>query len=210
MTSAATTFDAQQTSRHHPLVAMFEPRSVAIIGASDRSTWSTYIHAALRSMDYPGQAYFVNPRGGTAHGERLYPDLASLPETPDQVFVIIPAAAVIATVAEAAARGVRAAVVLTSGFAEIGADGKAAQDALHDIAKKTGIRILGPNNLGFAHLHARIGLTPPQAGAALSRPDRRGLAERKLGRADPDNGARIRRRPVADLQYRQRGRRHRR
>ncbi|MDF3312219.1 acetate--CoA ligase family protein [Rhodococcus sp. T2V] len=144
----------------HRLKRLFAPRSVALIGASDRSNWSKPIHHALTVYGFTGQLYYVNPRGGTAHGQKLWTSLSALPEVPDLVFVMVPAHAVPGIVAEAAALGVGAVEVLSSGFSEEGPEGAALQERLATVSRESDIPVLGPNNLGFVNVHERIGLFP--------------------------------------------------
>jgi acyl-CoA synthetase (NDP forming) len=150
------------TRGSHRLNKLFAPTSVALVGASDRSAWSIHIHNALGVYGFPGSVFYVNPRGGTAHGHTLVTSLAELPVVPDLVFVMVPASAVIGVLEEAAVLGVPAAEILSSGFAEIGPAGAALQDQVKALADRTGMAILGPNNLGFTNVHAKVGLNPTQ------------------------------------------------
>lgn len=147
---------------------LFCPRSVAIIGASDRSSWSRRIHDALTLTGYPGTVYYVNPRGGTAHGATLYRSLADTGARPDLVYIMTPAGAAQAAVAEAGQLGVPAGVILSSGFAEAGADGVREQQRLAEVAREHGMILLGPNTLGFVNPAGQLALMPMQPGDPLS------------------------------------------
>jgi acyl-CoA synthetase (NDP forming) len=138
----------------HRLAQLLRPRSIAIVGASDRSAWSRRIHEALDAMGYQGEVYSVNPRGGTAHGRELHRRVADLPVVPDLAYVMVPADAVPTAMAEVAAAGVRAAVVLTSGVGR-------------QLAPTEDMVVLGPNTLGFLNPARRIALLPFQPGPAL-------------------------------------------
>ncbi|GHF36914.1 acyl-CoA synthetase (NDP forming) [Amycolatopsis bartoniae] len=151
----------------HRLSPLFEPRSVALVGASDRNAWSGLVEHALRAYGFDGEVYYVNPRGGTAHGHELATSLSSLPRVPDLVYVMVPAARVYGVLEEAAVLGVPAAEVLSSGFAEVGPEGLVLQNAIAELASRTGMAVLGPNNLGFANVRAGIGLTPMGQDAPL-------------------------------------------
>jgi acetate---CoA ligase (ADP-forming) len=151
----------------HRLTPLFKPGSVALVGASDRSAWSALIHATASSYDFDGRIYYVNPRGGEAHGQPLHTSLAALPEVPDLVFLMIPAHAVVSTLEEAAALGVRAAEILSSGFAEVGPEGVLLQQQVAGVVRRTGMVVLGPNNLGFTNVPHRIALAPSEPGQRL-------------------------------------------
>lgn len=127
---------------------LFDPRSVAIVGASDDHT-----RIGGRSIGYmlergfAGPIYPVNPGRDQVQGLKAFASVADLPETPDVAIIAIPQAGAIAAVEALAARGTAAAIVFTSGFAE--ADGGDAQDRLVAAARSGGMRILGPNCLGM-------------------------------------------------------------
>ena len=102
--------------------ALLNPKSVAIVGASDRpGNWSLRVFRTLRRFAFPGPIYPVNPRNTTVwDGETCYPSLAALPEAPDHVVVIVPGVAAIDTIAEAGRVKARSATVFTGGFGEGG------------------------------------------------------------------------------------------
>lgn len=154
-------------ARKHRLGRLLRPRSVALVGASDRSNWSTRIHDALGVIGYAGAVHYVNPKGGTAHGHPLHRSVRDLPEVPDLAYVMVPAAAVLDALTDAAEAGVRAAVILSSGFAETGPEGAARQAELAALADKHDMVVLGPNSLGYVSAQARIALKPFQRGEAL-------------------------------------------
>ncbi|WP_114907720.1 acetate--CoA ligase family protein [Ornithinimicrobium murale] len=136
------------------LDALLRPRSVAVVGAS--MTNSTNVGSRTLSQlrqFFPGRTYLVHPR---ATGADSAPDLASLPETVDLLVVAVPAPAVVPVVADGARLGIRAALIFTSGFAEGGAEGVAAQAELQRISAETGMLINGPNTIGFMNLHDGI------------------------------------------------------
>jgi acetate---CoA ligase (ADP-forming) len=160
--------DDSQLLPGRQLGRLFRPRSVAIIGASDRSSWSRRIHDALALTGFPGTVYCVNPRGGTAHGARQYPSVAEIGAVPDLVYVMTPANAAQVAVAEAARLGVPGGVILSAGFAETGADGVREQQLLAETASRHGMILLGPNTLGFVNPAERLALMPMQPGDPLS------------------------------------------
>lgn len=167
LTATAATPVTSTQAVPHRLEKLLSPKSIALVGASDRSGWSNYIHHALTVYGYAGHAYYVNPRGGTAHGQQLWTSLDALPEVPDLVFVMVPAAVVPSVIEKAARLGVPAAEILSSGFAEEGEEGRRLQDQVASIARSAGMAVLGPNNLGFVNVHDAIGLSPMADADAL-------------------------------------------
>ncbi len=153
----------------HRLTRLFEPRSIALVGASEGKDWSDRINSALRVIGYPGRIHYVNRRGGTAYGESLHRSVADIPETPDLAFLMVPGAVVMDAMRDVAAAGCRAAVVLSSGFAEVGESGRAAQRELAEFAAEHGIVVLGPNALGFVNVGQQVALKPFPPGPALRR-----------------------------------------
>ncbi len=131
--------------------ALLNPRSVAIVGASDRpGNWSLRVFQTLRRFSFPGPIYPVNPRNKTVwDGETCYPSLADLPDTPDHVVVIVPGVAAIEAVAQAGKVKARSATVFTGGFGE-GGDPKGRELAaqLRKAIEDAGLAVSGPNCLG--------------------------------------------------------------
>lgn len=131
------------------LDAFFMARGIAIVGASDDITkiGGRPIHFLLK-YGYKGQIYPVNPRGGEIQGLQAYCSLCELPAAPDMAIIAVPAAAAVKAMHDCASIGVRGVVVLSSGFAEAGPEGAVLQAELVAIARKHGMRLLGPNCLG--------------------------------------------------------------
>jgi acetate---CoA ligase (ADP-forming) len=155
------------TATRDRLRRLFTPESVAIVGASDRSSWSHRIRGALLNIGYEGEVFFVNPRGGTAHGAVLHRSVAEIGRVPDLVYVMTSAEASLAAIDEAARLGTRAAIILSSGFAETGPEGLLAQQRIAEVAREHDMAILGPNTLGFADPARRVVLMPMQPGDEL-------------------------------------------
>jgi acyl-CoA synthetase (NDP forming) len=131
------------------VAAVLEARSVALVGASDnRAGVSGRVLRYLRDWGFTGGVYPVNPRRAQVQGERCWPDLASLPEVPELAVLAVPARAAVQAMRECAEVGVRAAVVLSAGFAESGPEGARLQDELLATARTGGVRVLGPNCIG--------------------------------------------------------------
>lgn len=135
------------------LAKLFKPRSVAVIGASTRETAAGWrVTRNLKNGGFKGGIYPINPRYEEVLGLRCYPDLKALPETPDAVFIGIPAEQVGAVLEEAGKAGIKAAVANASGFADGGPEGIARQKVIEKIAADYGIALCGPNNTGFINL----------------------------------------------------------
>jgi acetyltransferase len=134
------------------LTPLMKPDSVAVVGASPRMNRATRVIDNLHRFGYRGRVFPINPRHREIHGLPCYPDLASTPETPDTVVVAIPAEQVPAVLTAAVERGVRGAVVLSSGFAEAGADGQARQALLERLAAERGLLVCGPNCYGVFNI----------------------------------------------------------
>lgn len=133
------------------VAALLAPRNVAIVGASDRAgSWSITVNNSLRRIGFNGPIYPVNPRNETVWGgERCYKDLASLPEPPDHVVVLVPGRAVIDTIRDAGRAGARSATIFSSGFGEGGdEEGRRLGAELSEAIAQARIAVSGPNCLG--------------------------------------------------------------
>ncbi|HEV7666173.1 MAG TPA: acetate--CoA ligase family protein [Chloroflexota bacterium] len=129
---------------------LFEPRSVALIGASaDPQSISARPLRLLRQHGYGGQIYPVNPKYTELFGLPVYPSISAVPSPVDLALVVVPAGSVIGVLEECAAAGVATAMVITSGFAESGVAGLAMQQAIVDLVARTGLRVCGPNSEGL-------------------------------------------------------------
>jgi acetate---CoA ligase (ADP-forming) len=134
----------------HPLDSFFAPASIALIGASrDQEKIPGRLLAMLRKNDYPGKIYPINPNYGDIDGLKCYKTVAEVGAPIDLAVIIIPARIVVGALEQCAAAGVKNAVIISSGFAEEGGDSAAMQDKIAAIAKRTGMRISGPNAEGF-------------------------------------------------------------
>lgn len=125
---------------------------VALVGASDRSAWSQMIMRRFHDFGHQGRVYAVNREGKPAHGLPGYRTCCEIPDTPGTAIVFVTAQAVAGVLEDVADAGISSAVVLSSGFAEAGADGQKLQDELAEIARRRGLTLFGPNSLGFANI----------------------------------------------------------
>ena len=137
------------------LERLFRPRSIAVVGASNDPYKAGYqMVYALRN--FPGALYPINPKIEETQGFRVYPDFKSIGEPVDLVILTIPAKGSAAALREAGEAGAGAAMIISGGFAEAGAPGKAAQEELLSVCRTYGIRLLGPNVAGFANPRAGV------------------------------------------------------
>jgi acetyltransferase len=146
------------------------PRSVAVIGATDRREALGYdVFANLLRGGFQGRIDAVNPKWSTVQGRPCAPSLEALAQVPDLAVVVTPARTVPALVAQAGARGVPNMLVLSAGFAEIGADGRKLQEQAVAAARRHGVRLIGPNCLGIMRpsigLNATFARTPARRGS---------------------------------------------
>jgi acetyltransferase len=132
------------------LDALFNPRSIAVIGASqDPKKVGFAVLNNLKKFNFTGGLYPVNPAGGEVLGLKAYPKISDIGKEIDLAVIVIPAKFVPASLRECAAAGIRSAVVISAGFKEAGKDGTLLEEELSRIAKERNIRILGPNCLGL-------------------------------------------------------------
>ncbi len=131
------------------LDALFSPRAVAVVGASNRELTIGYrIIENLLDFGYAGPIYPVNPKGGEIRGLKAYASILDTPDPVDVAHIVIRNKYVPACIEDCAKKGVKAVIVNTAGFREIGEEGAALEDQLVAIARKTGIRVFGPNCQG--------------------------------------------------------------
>ncbi len=137
---------------------VFYPRAVAVVGASANPEKVGFMCLSnLLEAGFKGKIYPVNPSLSEVLGLRAYPSIAAIPDEVDLAIVVIPAELTISAIEECASDGVKAAVVISSGFKEVGTEiGLDLQAELRDIAKKSGIKIIGPNTLGVANPKANL------------------------------------------------------
>ncbi len=145
-----------------PLLA---PRSIAIVGASESpDSWAPEIERSLRHLGFAGDLIPVNPKYDAVWGRPCRASIEELPRGVDLVVFVVPARVVVDMVDACATRGVRGIMVVSSGFAEAGPEGRALQDELRIAALRSRIPVLGPNVEGFVNYVDHVapyGTTPP-------------------------------------------------
>ncbi len=131
------------------LDAIFRPRSIAVIGASRRPNTIGYqIIDNLLRHGYTGVLYPVNPGASAVHSVPSYPSVTAIPGEVDLALVVVPKERVLDVVDDCVAKGVKALVVISAGFKEVGGDGLAREEALSERARAAGMRLVGPNCMG--------------------------------------------------------------
>ncbi len=144
---------------------LFEPASVAVIGASAESNKvGNIILGNIIESGFQGPLYPVNPRYEEVLGLRCYPRITDVPGPVEMAVVVVPAKFVLQVMEECGQKGVRAAIVISAGFKEVGLEGAKLEKQLGEIAHRYGMRVLGPNCLGLVNTHHHMNATFAQEG----------------------------------------------
>jgi acetyltransferase len=149
---------------------IFAPRSIAVIGASaSPGKLGNSVLANVIESGFPGGIYPINPKETEILGLPCYPSVLDVPGHVEEVVILIPARFVPAVLEECGQKGVKGAIIITAGFREVGAEGRAAEQELLAIAAQYGMRIVGPNCLGIidtlAPLNASFAAGMPEKGS---------------------------------------------
>ena len=163
--------------RPDTLMPLFNPQSVAILGASsDPARIGGRPLSMLKELGYQGKIYPINPRHSEVQGLPAVPSIADVDGPVDIAIIAVPGPAVIDAVQQCADKGVKAVVIFSSGFAEVDEEGKESQQALTKIAETTGMRIVGPNCIGLASvLHRFVASFSTALSDGISAPGRIGI-----------------------------------
>ncbi|WP_424138285.1 acetate--CoA ligase family protein [Roseomonas chloroacetimidivorans] len=140
------------------LQSFFRPRAVALVGATDRSAWSRTAYDNLTALGFPGRVHLVRRGGGSAHGQAAAASCAAIGEAVDTALLMLPAHVLEEALDDIAAAGIANAVLLSGGLAETGGEGAALQARIAARAADRGMRLLGPNCLGFINFAERAAL----------------------------------------------------
>jgi acetyl coenzyme A synthetase (ADP forming)-like protein len=139
------------------IARLLAPRSIAVIGASRHPGTIGYeLFRNLLSFGFEGPVYPVNPLTNSVAGVRAYPTMRDVPDSVDLAVVVVPAAVVPQVVLDCAAKQVRGMVIISAGFAEAGSEGKAVERELVAVARRNGMRVIGPNCLGIVSTAAGV------------------------------------------------------
>jgi len=142
----------------------FKPRGIAVVGASHNPNKLGYgLARNLIQSNYPGEAHFVNPKGGTLLGRTVYKSIAEIPDPVDLAVLLIPAQYVPQAIRECGERGIHAVIIGAGGFRETGETGAKLEQECYEVAKAYNIRLLGPNCIGILDTHLPMDVTflPP-------------------------------------------------
>jgi len=138
------------TATNLPIKTLLNPRSVAVIGASeDQTKFGGRLYKTLLQHHYEGEVYPINPGRDTLFGLKTYPSITATPQAPDMVVMALPRDKVKGEIAACAARGAKAGIIITSKFSDAGAEGLALEREVVAAAAQHGMRLIGPNCLGL-------------------------------------------------------------
>ncbi len=142
-----------------PLHDILAPGGIAVVGASADPTKRGYkAMVGLIKDGYRGEIYPVNPKADMILGVKAWPSVTDIPGNPALALICTPAASVPGLIAECGRRGIKGAVILASGFAEVGDEGAALEREMLEKARAHGVRLIGPNTSGLFNLHHRVNL----------------------------------------------------
>ena len=132
------------------LAALMNPRSVAVIGASeDQTKFGGRLYKTLIRHGYKGTVYPINPGRESLFGIKTFPDITATPEAPDMVVMALPTAKVKEEIRKCAEKGVKCAIIITSKFSDAGPEGAVLEREIVEIARQYNMRLIGPNCLGL-------------------------------------------------------------
>jgi len=138
----------------------FSPKGVVVIGASTSSEKLGYgVARNLVQSGYQGAIHFISQKQGELFGRPLYTDLDQVPEPVDLAILIVPPNATPKTIEDCGRRGIKAAIIMSSGFREAGPEGAALERECLNIAHAQGVRLLGPNCIGTIDTHLPLDTT---------------------------------------------------
>jgi len=170
-------FEARERlSTVQSLIPIFRPRSIAVVGASrDKKSFGRRIFDNLVLGEFEGPVYPVNRSARVIGSHICYPSILDLPEVPDLCVIAVPRDGVLEVVRQCGEKGVRALVIITTGFAETGPEGKQIQENIVNLAHGLNMRVVGPNCLGVINTVANVHMNasfaphfPPPGGVAMS------------------------------------------
>ncbi|GHG57169.1 acetate--CoA ligase family protein [Amycolatopsis acidiphila] len=151
-----TNFSVSARESTSSLRALFNPGSIALVGATDKSGWSRNTFDNLQAHGFTGPVHLVNPRTEIVHGRRAHRSLSEIGQPVDLAYVMVPTPVVLPVLREGARLGIRSYVVLTAGFGETGAEGRLREQEVLDFARENELTVLGPNGNGYINAAARI------------------------------------------------------
>jgi len=157
--SVAVQRDREHRAEARSMARLLAPRSIAVVGAS--RTRATIGHEVLRNLlagGFTGPVYPVHPTASSVAGVRAYPTVGDVPDRVDVAVVAVPATAVREVVEDCARAGVQGLVVISAGFAEVGGDHAGAEHEIVSIARRHGMRMIGPNCMGIVNTNPDVSM----------------------------------------------------
>ena len=149
--------EREKAERGKGLELLFNPRSIAVVGASDDLTRIGGLPIKfLRQHKYPGKIFPVNPKYREIAGLRCYPTLKEIPEPVDLALIGIPRQLVFATMKDCADKKIPFVILFSAGYAEMGEGGRKEQEELRRFVRSVGIRVVGPNCIGIVNTHDQV------------------------------------------------------
>jgi acyl-CoA synthetase (NDP forming) len=142
-----------------PFAPFFYPRSIAVIGVSpDHANLGKNIVLNSLTLGYQGEIFSVGMKQGVAFGQRIYPSLEEIDREVDLAIILTPARTIPGILEQCGRKGIKHAVIESSGFSELGEEGKPLEKACQDAARQHGIRFIGPNGIGVINLEVGLAL----------------------------------------------------
>ena len=151
---------------------LFYPKSIAFVGASAKiGKWGNMLFTNVAAGKYQGKIYLVNPQGGDIAGKEVFKSVTDIPNKIDLAVVTVPAEKVLSLIPEFKKKGIKNVLLISSGFGEVGAEGKALEQELVKNARAAGILIFGPNTMGICNPYISLYCTGshvrPKAGSTV-------------------------------------------
>jgi len=154
--------EQKSTDLVNKFTPLFKPRSVAFLGASkDIRKWGFITLKNMVAGGFPGKIYPVNPREEEILGLRVYKSVSVIPENPDLAVIVVPPPNVVQVVKDCIGKGIKAGIVITAGFAELGEQGRKLQDEMVAAAREGGMILVGPNCNGIMNPWEKIHIQFP-------------------------------------------------
>ncbi|MGA2781684.1 MAG: acetate--CoA ligase family protein [Smithella sp.] len=152
--------------------SLFYPKSIAFIGASAKiGKWGNMLFTNVVAGKYQGEIYLVNPQGGEIAGRKVFKTVTDIPDPVELAIVTIPADKVLSLIPEFEKKAIKNVLLISSGFGEVGAEGKALEHELVEKARAAGILIFGPNTMGICNPYISLYCTGshvrPKAGSTV-------------------------------------------
>ena len=142
------------------LTPFFKPKGVAILGASSKPNKLSYgILENLLQYNYKGEVYPVNPNADQILGVKVYPQLSEVPDPVDLAVIVLPVGMILESMRDCAERGIKAVIIITGGFREVGGEGAEIERKTLEFARENGMRVIGPNCVGTMDMSSGLNTT---------------------------------------------------